>query len=67
MMEISRNITKIFIYQNAQLPNMANLYPCLFCEAVFVHPTHAKDHIKDCHSRNERITITHHEDMNSSL
>lgn len=49
------------------LSNMVNLYPCLFCEAVFVHQAHAKDHIRDCHSGNERITITHHEDMNSSL
>ena len=61
------NNIKNFLYYKAQLPNMVNLYPCLFCEAVFVHPVHVTDHIRDCHSRNERITITHHEDMNSSL
>jgi hypothetical protein len=31
---------------------MVNLYPCVFCEAVFVDPVHAKDHIRDCHSKN---------------
>jgi len=45
---------------------MGNFYPFLFCEAVFAHPSHAKDHIRDCHSNNMRISITHHEDMDSS-
>lgn len=34
---------------------MENCYPCLFCEAVFVNPDYAEDHIKECHSKDKLI------------
>lgn len=37
---------------------MESFYPCLFCEAVFVDPGFAKDHIRECHSKDGRMCNT---------
>ena len=34
---------------------MEAFYPCMFCEAVFVDLGYAKDHMKECHSKDRRM------------
>lgn len=40
---------------------MEAFYPCMFCEAVFVDLGYAKDHMKECHSKNGKSALIAHE------